>query len=704
MNQQEINHFLEVSRQFLAKPAGISDMDTLRDVLRFHENRYYVHHDPLLSDAEYDKLFNQLKTLEREYPELITPDSPTQRVATDLSPDFPQVQHVVPMLSLDNVYSDEDIRDFDTGIKKLLAMPAETQLEYTVEPKFDGGSISLLYEDDTMVRAATRGNGVLGEDITANLRSLPSIPLKVKFSQHGWKKVEIRGEALIRKENFEAINQSRAESGLTLFANPRNAATGGLRTKDANETRRRGIEAFIYQLGYVEDENGREITKEIKSHFESIELLGKVGFKIPGKEKKLCRGADEVILFIKQWESARDDYPYEIDGMVIKLDRKEYQEKCGFTAHHPRWATAFKFKAKQGTSVLRDVEYQIGKVGSVTPVAKIDPVYLAGVTISSISLHNDDFIKAKDLRLGDKVLVERAGDVIPYIVKSFPELRDGSETPIEFPKFCPRNTKEDMALVREEGEVAWRCPSCTCGEQDLQKMIFHVSKDAMDLDGFGKSYVEKFFQLGWLKDISDIYNLDYDKIASLDGFGQKSVDNLKASVEKAKKNPIQRLLHGLSIHHLGKKASKLLAREIRHVLELKDWPLERFTEIKDIGPVVASNVKEYFSNEANIEMLQKMESYGVNLFQTAEDRPVEVADDAPLKGKTILFTGTLQNMDRKVAQEMAEKAGAKVLSGVSSQLNILVAGEKAGSKLKKAQELGTVEVWDENQFLESVGG
>lgn len=702
MYSDNIQKMLDLSRQFMAHPAGLNDLESLRDVLRFHENRYYVLHDPLLSDTEYDQLFNQLKELEREYPELITPDSPTQRVATDLSPDFPQVTHIVPMLSLDNVYSAQDLKDFDTGIKKLLSLSANDTIEYCVEPKFDGGSISVLYEDDSLVRAATRGNGVAGEDITANIKSLPSIPLKAAFSRFGWKKAELRGEALIKKENFEAINQWRAENGMTLFANPRNAATGGLRTKDANETRRRGIEAFMYQLGYIENTEGKEISLLAGSHFKSIEQLGQLGFKIPGKEKKLCTGIDEVIQFINEWEMKRDTYPYEIDGMVVKVDYKEYQERCGATAHHPRWATAFKFKAKQATSILRDVEYQIGKIGSVTPVAKIDPVYLAGVTISSISLHNDDFIKLKDLRLGDTVLVERAGDVIPYIVKSFPELRKGNEEPIIFPRFCPANKNEQVELTREEGEAAWRCPSCTCGEQELQKMIFHVSKEAMDIDGFGKSYVEKFYQLGWLKDISDLYNLDYDKIASLEGFGQKSVENLKKSVERAKKNPIQKVLHGLSIHHLGKKASRLLAREIHHVLELESWDVEKFTGIKDIGPVVAQNVMSYFSNPAHIEMLKKMEQYGVNLTQTEEDMPVKVSEDAPLSGKTILFTGTLTTMDRKVAQEMAEKAGAKVLSGVSSQLNILVAGEKAGSKLKKAQELGTVEIWDENRFLTTV--
>jgi DNA ligase (NAD+) len=382
----------------------------------------------------------------------------------------------------------------------------------------------------------------------------------------------------------------------------------------------------------------------------------------------------------------------------------ELQEKCGFTAHHPRWAIAFKFKAKQATSKLVAVEYQVGKIGSITPVAKIEPVYLAGVTVSSISLHNEEFIRSKDLRLGDTVLVERAGDVIPYIVKSFAELRKGDEQVINFPEFCPSNTtNQPVPLVKEEGEAAWRCPNCVCGAQELQKMIFHVSKDAMDIDGFGKSYVERFYELGWIKDISDIYNLDYEKIASLEGFGKRSAENIKAAIEKAKNNPIQKLLHSLTIHHLGKKASKLIAEQIQHVMDLQSWTVDRYLEIKDIGPVVAENVSAWFRDETNIAMLEKMESFGVNLTQTDEDKPLQVAEDAVFSGKTILFTGTLLQMGRKEAEEKAAKAGARNISAVSSNLNILVVGEKAGSKLKKAQELGTVQILTEDEFLELVG-
>ncbi|MBK9580563.1 MAG: NAD-dependent DNA ligase LigA [Saprospiraceae bacterium] len=693
-------HFVALSKKFISSPATANDLKELRDLLVFHERKYYIEDSPLISDFEYDILYKQLVSLEEQYPEQITPDSPTQRVSTDLSGDFPPVQHTVPMLSLDNSYNEDDLNDFDAAVKKLCNLPSDVDIEYCVEPKFDGGSIALVYENDVLVRAATRGNGTMGEEMTPNARTLPSIPLKADFASFGIVKAELRGEALIRKDNFERINKEREKEGLTLFANPRNAATGGLRTKDANETRKRGLEAFVYQLAYAVDNAGNSVLPTMKTHIQGIEMLGKLGFKIPKDEKTVCKNIGIVHDFVKYWEEKRDTYAYEIDGMVIKVNSLELQEKCGFTAHHPRWAIAFKFKAKQATSKLLAVEYQVGKIGSITPVAKIDPVYLAGVTVSSISLHNEDFIRSKDLRLGDTVLVERAGDVIPYIVKSFPELRTGVEEIINFPEFCPTNTSDTpVRLIKEDGESAWRCPDCMCGAQDLQKMIFHVSKDAMDIDGFGKSYVERFFDLGWIKDISDIYNLDYDKIAVLEGFGKRSAENIKLSVEKAKSNPIQRLLHSLSIHHLGKKASKLIAEQISHVLDLKHWPKERFLEIKDIGPVVADNVIAWFANEKNITMLHQMESYGVNLTQTDEDKPLQVAEDAVFSGKTILFTGTLLKMGRKEAEEKAAKAGARNISAVSANLNILVVGEKAGSKLKKAQELGTVQILTEDEFL-----
>ena len=673
------------------------------DLIRFHEWCYYVNSQPVISDFEYDQLYKLLERLEAVYPEQVNPDSPTQRVGSDLSPDFETVEHLVPMLSLANSYNADDLNDFDEQIRKLALVPEGEDIEYVVEPKFDGGSIALVYEGDKLVRGATRGNGAQGEEMTPNARVMRSIPLIAAFEERGIHKAELRGEVVIRKDNFEKINKERAKKGLALFANPRNAATGGLRMKDPKEAAQRGMDAFIFQLGYAADAAGKDVQDNFDTHYAAIELLDDLGFKVPNDVSKLCANIKEVAAFCAAWEEKRDSYPYEIDGMVIKVNSKAIQDKCGYTAHHPRWAIAYKFKAKQATTTLKDIEYQVGKVGSITPVAKLEPVFLAGVTISSVSLHNEDFILSKDLHLGDTVLVERAGDVIPYIVKAIEDARDGSEVKVEFPKVCPVNTTDqDVELVKEAGEAAWRCPNCVCGEQILQRIIFHVSKPAMDIDGFGKTIVEKFFDLGWIQSIPDVYNLDYEKIKTLEGFGEKSVNKLQAAIDKAKQNPIHRLLHSLSIHHLGKKVSKLIAAEISHVLDLKDWKLEDFTNIKDVGPIVAENIITFFSTEKNIALLEQLEAFGVNLSQTEADKPKVVDANAPLVGKTILFTGKLLVVGRKQAQEMAAAAGAKNISAVSSNLDILVVGEKAGSKLKKANALGTVDIWTEEEFLNKI--
>ena len=707
-SQEAQKSLYDLSKAYLTEnmPAGAAQQAAdLRRLIVYHEWRYYIQNDPVISDFEFDQLYKQLERLEAQHPELLSPDSPTQRVSADLTSEFPSVGHLTPMLSLANSYDAEDLRDWDGQLKRLLSIQAEADLEYTVEPKFDGGSIALVYENNRLVRAATRGNGAVGEEITANARVIRSIPLQADFMSLGLYRVELRGEVLIRKEAFNRINEERADDGLTLFANARNTATGGLRMKDPKEVAKRGLEAFMYTLSFAEDQDGNNRLDQFATHWESLEILSKLGFKVPTEEKKWCKNIGEVIDFCLDWQARREGYAYEIDGMVAKVNQRELQERAGFTAHHPRWAIAFRFQAKQATSKLLNVEYQVGKIGSITPVAKLQPVALAGVTVSSVSLHNEDFILSKDLHLGDTVLVERAGDVIPYIVKAMPELRDGTEQPIRFPEFCPVNdTQIPVKLVREDGEAAWRCPDCVCGAQDLQRIIFHVSKDAMDIEGLGKSIVERFYELGWVRSLPDVYRLDYSQLATLEGFGDKSASNLKASVEKAKSNPMHRLLHSLSIHHLGKKVSKLLAAEVQHVLDLKAWTLEDYLHIKDVGPVVAENVTRFFQNPRNIQMLEEMEALGVNLRQTEDDRPKAASADAPLAGKTILFTGTLAQMGRKEAQLKAEAAGAKILGAVSSNLNILVVGEEAGSKLKKAQALGTVEIWTEERFLEEVGG
>jgi DNA ligase (NAD+) len=703
-SQEAIRRIFETTKKYLNNQGSKEPeykMADLREVLIFHEYRYYVQNDPLISDPEYDKLYKELQELELQFPQWITPESPTQRVSSDLTEDFPSVPHLRPMLSLENSYDEQDLLDFDKQIRKLTGKSPQEIIEYSVEPKYDGGTIVLLYENDILIRAATRGDGVMGEEITNNARAIRSIPVKAAFSESGLSRVELRGEAIIRKSKFHEINNLREAEGNTLFANPRNTATGALRVKETREITNRGLEAFIYQISSAEDQNQQEnITRIFSKHYETLDYLDKLGFKVPGYERKICQNIQDALSFCKEWEAKRDTYDYEIDGMVIKVNDLKLQEICGSTSHHPRWAVAFKFKAKQATSKLEQVEYQVGKTGAITPVAKITPVSLAGVTVSSVSLHNQDFIQSKDIRLGDTVLVERAGDVIPYIVKPLEDLRDGTEHSIDFPTYCPSCKSE---LVRQEGEAAWRCINSLCPAQALQRMIHHVSKDGMDIDGFGKSYIEKFASLGWLNDISDIYRLDYNLIAQLEGFGEKSALNLKEAIDYAKNNPIQKLLQSLSIHHLGRKAAKLIAAEVNYVPDLANWKEEDFTKIKEIGPVLARNVIAFFSLPENREMLSKMQTYGVNMYQTDEDRPIRTSTDAPLSGKTILFTGTLQKMGRKEAQQLAELAGAKNISAVSTNLDILVVGENAGSKLQKAKALETVTIWTEDEFLINTG-
>ncbi len=675
------------------------ELDELKSVIRFHEWQYYVHDNPLISDYEYDQIYKILEKVEKDHPDWITTDSPTQRVSSDLVDEFKSVEHLSPMLSLENSYNADDLKDFDTRVKKLCALKEGDELSYFAEPKFDGGSIALIYENDFLVRGATRGDGAKGEKITSNARTIRSVPLKAAFSEYGIGKVELRGEAVISKSMFEKINEYRETEGLALLANPRNAATGVLRVKDASETSSRGLDVFIFQVSYVEDVHGNNAMFNQKSHADWMKILDALGFKVALHERKVCNDIDGVLQYINQWVEKRDKYKYEIDGVVVKVNELDLQEKCGYTSHHPRWAVAHKFAAKQATSKLLNVEFQIGKIGSITPVAKIEPVQLAGVTVSSISLHNEDFITSRDIRLDDQVLVERAGDVIPYIVKAFPELRTGKEKPIHFPTHCPVCK---TTLIREEDESAWRCPNFMCEAQIVQRLIHHVSKDAMDIDGFGKSLVERFYEIGWLKNMADIYRLDYKAISELDGMGEKSAEKLRLSIEKAKKNPIHRLLHGLCIHHLGKKVSKLIAEHLKYLLDLANWPIEYYTSIKDVGPVVGQNIIVFFADLNNIEMIKEMEELGVNMKQTLEDQPMEFAADAPLVGKTILFTGTLKEIDRNDAQKMAERAGARNLSAVSSKLNILVVGEDAGSKLAKAKALGTVEIWSEQEFLQKI--
>lgn len=674
-------------------------IEEIAELIKYHEWRYYVQNDAIVSDFEFDSLYKLLHKLLAEFPEANLENNPLDKVGSDLSDTLPKVRHYSPMLSLSNSYDSEDLIEFDKQVRKFTGIDSNQEIAYTAELKYDGGSVSLLYENDQLVRAATRGNGEEGEDITHNALVFDTLPHHVRFSDFGIFRAELRGEALIRKDVFVTLNQEREKKGLPLFANPRNTATGGLRMKEPVESSKRGIEVFIYQLGYAVDATGKNMLDGWPSHYRSINQLGELGFMVPGKESRLCKNIEEVIEFCNQWEQSRDQYPYEIDGMVIKVDARHLQEAAGYTAHHPRWAIAYKFRAKQASSKLLHVEFQVGKTGAVTPVAKIQPVSLAGVTISSISLHNEDFIKNKDIRIGDVILVERAGDVIPYISESKKDVRTGEESEIVFPKTCPSC---DHELYKPADEAVWRCVNSKCNAQVLQKIIFHVSKEAMDIDGLGKSLIERLFKLGMIKSIPDVYRLDYGVLEKMEGLGKKSVANLKASIEIAKTRPLHRVLASLSIHHLGKKASKLIASNINHILDLHKINIEELLSIKDIGPIVAENAIRFFNDEDNVSMIRELEELGVNLVRSEEEVSTVPVADGIFSGKTILFTGTLQAINRKDAQDLAEKNGAKNISAVSGNLDILVVGEKAGSKLDKAQKLGSVRIMTEEEFLKLV--
>ncbi|MBA2562364.1 MAG: NAD-dependent DNA ligase LigA, partial [Chitinophagaceae bacterium] len=486
-----------ITKKLLKTPVGVNE---LKDVLRFHEYRYYILNDPLISDFEYDQLYKSLERLESDHPELITADSPTQRVGNSLNTEFVTVPHLVPMLSLENSYSEQNLIDWD---KRARGLVNAIKIEYSVEPKFDGASISLIYENDLLVRAATRGNGVEGDDITTNIKQLKSVPLSAKFSAYGIKKIEIRGEVLMTKQNFKKYNELLAEQNLPPLANPRNAASGTLRMKDPNIVKKRNLEAIMYHISYIEKVSGRyspgdklKNEDELDTHSGSLEVLWKLGFKTPVKQKKIIAGIEDVIVFCNEFEKEREDLPHEIDGMVIKVNNVELQQRMGSTTHHPRWAIAYKFKARQATSKLLRVEFQVGRTGSVTPVAKIEPVLISGVTVTSVSLFNEDVVREKDLRIGDTVLVERAGDVIPYIVKPLSELRNGEEKKINFPVNCPVCNDE---LVKPEGEAVVRCVNINCKAQVVERIILFVSKDAMDIRSFGEANVRKFFEMGLLK-------------------------------------------------------------------------------------------------------------------------------------------------------------------------------------------------------------
>lgn len=669
------------------------EVEHLREVLRFHEYRYYILNEPLIADYEYDQLFKALEKIEKENPALITSDSPTQRVAKGLTKDFPSAQHLVPMLSLDNSYNSDDLTDFDRKARELTGL---SEIEYCVEPKFDGGSISVIYENDLLIRGATRGDGVEGDEVTTNIKQIRSIPLSAKFSAYGLQQVEIRGEVLINKKNFAKYNEGLMEQGLAPLANPRNAAAGTLRIKDSEEVAKRNLEAFVYHVSYYSLLKGKKVPVEMTTHSGSLSMLWDLGFRSPEKEKKVFKGIEKVIQYCSDFEVGRDDLPYEIDGMVIKVNDFALQDKLGMTSHHPRWAIAYKFKARQATTKLLAVEYQVGRTGAVTPVAKLEPVAIGGVTVSSISIHNEEYIREKDLRIGDAVLIERAGDVIPQIVKSLTDVRNGKEKKIVFPTTCPVCSS---TLFKEEEEAVWRCINIECPAQVVERIIHFVSKDAMDIRGFGDANVRKFYELGFLKDIPGVYTLDFSKISGMEGFGQKSIDNLQAAILNSKNQPLHRIIYGLGIRFVGETTAKTLAQAVNHLLDFENFSLDDLKNLEDVGPKVAGSIHHFFSNASNIEMLKELEKLGLQL----KNQKKELTAAGNLAGVTFLFTGTLPTLKRSDAEAMAEQNGGQIVSGVSAKLNYLVVGEDAGSKLEKAKKINSVKIISEAEFLQMIG-
>ena len=664
----------EEARQFLPK---------LREIIRFHDHRYYVLNDPVIADPQYDQLFNLLRDLERKYPDLITPDSPTQRVASDLVKEFPEVEHLSPILSLDNAYNEEQFLEFDRRARDLLAV---SEIPYCVEYKLDGVSCTLLYEDDMLVRGATRGDGVRGEDVTHAIRTIRSVPLRVPLSRHGIRRMEIRGEVILFRDRFEELNREREKQGLPPFANPRNAAAGTIRLQDAREIARRRLEAFWYYISYIND--GEPVYRHFATQHEALEFLRDCGFRVE-PHWKTARNAREVLEIYRELRDNADRLAYEVDGTVVKVDPLEWHERLGATLHHPRWAIAYKFEAHSAVTRIREIIIQVGRTGALTPVALLEPVQIGGVTVSRVSLFNEDEIRRKDIRVGDAVLVERAGDVIPHVVKVIPEMRTGKEKPFQFPRTCPACGEP---VFKDPGGVAWRCLNSACSAQIKERILHFCGKNAMNIDGMGEATVETFLQQGWLHDVADIYYLPFEKIARLHGWGRKSAENLRNAIERSKQNELWRLIHGLGIRFIGEKASRLLAERIRSIWDLTEMTADQLAEIPDFGPQRAQSVVEFFSLEPNRDLLRKLERAGVRM--TAE----EVARGKELEGLTFVFTGELERWSRKEAQELVERHGARAAGSVSRKTSYVVVGKNPGSKFRKAQELG-IPMLSEEEFV-----
>ena len=659
-------------------------IEELREELHQHNYNYYILDEPSISDFEFDLKLKELQDLELAHPEFYDANSPSLRVGGGVTKNFPTVQHQFRMYSLDNSYDFNDLEDWENRILKTIE---NEEVEFVAELKYDGASISILFENGELKQAVTRGDGFQGDEITNNVRTISDVPLKLKGDFPN--RFFIRGEIYLTKKNFEKINKSREEEGLDLFMNPRNTASGSLKMQDSAEVRKRSLSAVLYQ--YIAEEFPAE------THWELLSKAKKWGFKVSEDQAKLCKNLEEVKNFINYWDKERHNLPFEIDGIVLKVNSLNQQKQLGYTAKSPRWAMAYKFKAEKVETELLSVSYQVGRTGAITPVANLKPVLLAGTTVKRASLHNEDIIKKLDLHDGDFVYVEKGGEIIPKIVGVNLEKRTLLQQPIEYIKNCPECGTE---LVKLEDQAIHFCPNEThCPPQVVGKMIHYVSRKALNIENLGSETIEQLYREKLIENVADFYTLKKEQLLPLERMAEKSAQNIIDGVEKSKQIPFEKVLYGIGIKHVGETVAKKLVKNFNTIEDLKNASVEELCQVEDIGEKIAISITEFFKNPENLLMIERLKTYGVQLKKGENTN--EVLSNA-LENKTFLFTGKLSLFTREQAEEMVEKHGGKNISAVSKNLNYLVVGEKAGSKLKKAQDIGTIEILDEQQFLDLI--
>ncbi len=652
----------------------------ISSLLNHYGYEYYVLDKPTVPDAEYDKLMQELLALEEKFPQLKTADTPSLRVGGAVLDLFEKVEHRTPMLSLGNAFNEQDLRDFDRRIRQAVG----EDISYVCELKIDGLAVSLRYEEGLFAQGATRGDGTIGEDITANVKTIKSVPLRLRETVS----LEVRGEAYMPKRSFESLNQVRKERGEELFANPRNAAAGSLRQLDPKIAASRRLDVFLYGIGNISENSG------IDSHSEGLDYLDRLGFKT-NQERSKCATIEEVIEYVNSWVEKRPHLPYEIDGIVIKVDSYAYQAALGTTAKSPRWAIAYKFPAEEVVTTLLDIELSVGRTGVITPTAILEPVKVAGTTVQRASLHNEDLIREKDIKLGDKVVVKKAGDIIPEVVNVLADQRTGEEVEFHMPTHCPECESE---LVRLEGEVALRCINPKCPAQLREGLIHFVSRVAMNIEGLGEKVISQLFAEKLIADVADIYKLTREQLLALERMGEKSATNLIKAIEISKDNSLEKLLFGLGIRHVGAKAAKTLAQAFGSMDKLAQASKEDLLSINEIGDKMAESIVAYFEKEEAVELINELVAAGVNM-EYKGARPVSPEEsDSIFAGKTVVLTGKLERLSRNEAKDKIEALGGNVAGSVSKKTHLVIAGEEAGSKLTKAQELG-IEVWDEEKLL-----